>query len=325
VPADDARAFRWYRLAAENGDAYAQNYIAVFYEIGRGVAPDLAAAARWYRAAADQGDGWAQANLGNLYLDGRGVERDEGKALQLFQASAAQGNPAGRADLGYMYSEGVGVGVDHAKALELFRQAAADGDARAMAWLGYYHEAGLAVAQSDAEALRWYRAAAEGGNDYAPFALGEMYREGRGVARDWQLARRWYQVAMARGNANVEARRTMVEMLSYAVSDDVALSKAMRAYERDDFAAAFAQFQPLAVAGDAVAQRYLGEFYRSGRGIDADPVRALMWLSLAAQRLPAGVERERALADRDAVARQLTGVQLTEAERRAREWTPSAS
>ena len=152
-----------------------------------------------------------------------------------------------------------------------------------------------------------------------------MYREGRGVARDWQLARRWYRVAMARGNADVEARRTIVELLSYTTSDERALTKAMRAYERDDFAAAFAQFEPLAVAGDAVAQLYLGELYRSGRGIDADPVQALMWLSLAADRLPAGADRDRAVADRDAVARQLTGVQLSEAQRRAREWTPSAS
>jgi hypothetical protein len=194
-----------------------------------------------------------------------------------------------------------------------------------MTWLAYYHEAGLAVAQSEAEALRWYRAAAEGGNDYAPFALGEMYREGRGVARDWQLARRWYEVAMARGNAEVEARRPMVELLSYAVSDEVALNRALRAYQRGDFAAAFGQFEPLAVAGDAVAQLYLGELYRSGRGIDADPVRAHMWLSLAAERLPVGADRDRAAADRDAVARKLTGVQLSEAERRAREWTLSAS
>jgi uncharacterized protein len=194
-----------------------------------------------------------------------------------------------------------------------------------MTWLGYYHEAGLEVTQSDAEALRWYRAAAEAGDDYAPFALGEMYREGRGVARDWQLARRWYQVAMARGNADAQARQHFVELFSYTVPDQAALAKAMRAYELKDFAGAFAQFEPLAVAGDAVAQLYLGELYRSGGGIDADPVRAHMWLSLAAERLPAGADRDRAAAARDAIARDLTGVQLSEAQRRAREWTPSTS
>ena len=104
-----------------------------------------------------------------------------------------------------------------------------------------------------------------------------------------------------------------------------ALTTAMRGLRGDDFAAAFAQFEPLAVAGDAVAQLYLGELYRSGRGIDADPVRAHMWLSLAADRLAAGADRDRAATDRDAVARQLTGVQLSEAQRRARDWTPSAS
>ena len=50
-----------------------------------------------------------------------------------------------------------------------------------------------------------------------------------------------------------------------------------------------------------------------------------MWLSLAADRLPAGADRDRAAKDRDAVAEQLTEVQLDEALRRAREWTPDAS
>jgi hypothetical protein len=152
-----------------------------------------------------------------------------------------------------------------------------------------------------------------------------MYRDGRGVARDWPLAWRWYQVAMARGNKDVEARRRFVELFSRIVSDRGALTKAVQAYDVDDFAGAFAQFEPLAVAGDSLAQFYLGEIYRSGKGIDADPVRAHMWLSLAAKRLPAGADRDRAAADRDAVAGQLTGVQLGEAQRRAREWTPSAS
>src|SRR5262249_36009383 len=230
-----------------------------------------------------------------------------------------------RADLGYMYSEGLGVGADHARALRLFQLAAADGESRAMTWLGYYHAAGLAVTQSDAEALRWYRAAAEAGDDYAPFALGEMYREGRGVARDWQLARRWYEVAMARGNADVAAREHFVALLSNLRTDEAALAAAVQAYERGDDAAAFAQLEPLAVAGNAVAPLYLGELYRSGRGTETDAVRAHMWLSLAAERLPAGAERERAETDRNTVARQLTDVQLGEAQRRAREWTPSAS
>jgi hypothetical protein len=68
------------------------------------------------------------------------------------------------------------------------------------------------------------------------------------------------------------------------------------------------------------------EFYEywqrkgAGKGLparaDIDP--------LDIPRLPAGADRDRAAAERDAVTEQLTGVQLGEALRRAREWTPSA-
>ncbi len=43
------------------------------YENGRGVAQDYAEAARWYRKAAEQGDAGAQHNLGLLYAKGVGV------------------------------------------------------------------------------------------------------------------------------------------------------------------------------------------------------------------------------------------------------------
>jgi TPR repeat protein len=145
------------------------------------------------------------------------------------------------------------------------------------------------------------------------------------VTPDLPLALRWYDVAVARGSTDAAASRDALDRNGFARSEDDALAAAMEAYKADDFAAAFAQLEPLAVAGDAVAQLYLGELYRSGRGTDADPVRAHIWLSLAADRLAAGADRDRAATDRDAVARQLTGVQLSEAQRRAREWTPSAS
>ena len=67
VPQDDAEAVRWYRLAAEQGDADAQNNLGVMYQNGEGVPQDDAEAVRWYRLAAEQGDAWAQNNLGVMY------------------------------------------------------------------------------------------------------------------------------------------------------------------------------------------------------------------------------------------------------------------
>ena len=89
---NSAKAVEWYRKAAENGDATAQNNLGVCYEYGTGVTLSKATAAEWYRKAADQGDADAQCNLGYCYENGIGVEKDVIKATEWYQKSAEQGN-----------------------------------------------------------------------------------------------------------------------------------------------------------------------------------------------------------------------------------------
>ena len=55
VPEDDAEAVRWFRLAAEQGDAYAQYNLGRMYANGEGVPEDFVEAVAWYRKAAEQG------------------------------------------------------------------------------------------------------------------------------------------------------------------------------------------------------------------------------------------------------------------------------
>ena len=61
---DDAEAVRWYRMAAEQGDAQRSVLSRLSYANGKGVTKDDAEAARWLRMAADKGDPKAQFNLG---------------------------------------------------------------------------------------------------------------------------------------------------------------------------------------------------------------------------------------------------------------------
>jgi TPR repeat protein len=63
VDGDAVQAVVWYRKAAEQGDAQAQNNLGVMYQNGRGVAHDDAQAVFWYRKAAVQGNTDAQRNL----------------------------------------------------------------------------------------------------------------------------------------------------------------------------------------------------------------------------------------------------------------------
>ena len=57
------------------------------------------------------------------------------------------------------------------------------------------------------------------------------------------------------------------------------------------------------------------------RGVPQDDVSAHMWLNLAAAQ-STGEDRERSAAARDAVAARMTREDLSEAQRRAREWSP---
>ena len=49
---DDKEAVKWYRKAAEQGDAKAQNNLGVKYGNGLGVLKDYKEAVKWYRKAA---------------------------------------------------------------------------------------------------------------------------------------------------------------------------------------------------------------------------------------------------------------------------------
>ena len=64
VPEEDREAVRWYRLAADQGNARAQDLLGFMYRFGgEGVPRDDREAVRWYRLAADQGHAGAQTSL----------------------------------------------------------------------------------------------------------------------------------------------------------------------------------------------------------------------------------------------------------------------
>jgi TPR repeat protein len=69
VKQDAAEANRWWRLAAQHGNAAGQINLAFALQNGVGVAVDEAAAAQWYECAARQGVAEAANNLGTLYAN----------------------------------------------------------------------------------------------------------------------------------------------------------------------------------------------------------------------------------------------------------------
>ena len=115
----------WYRLAAEQGHAPAQNTLGVMYASGQGVTQDYKEAVKWYRLAAAQGDASAQHFLGTMYDNGQGVTQDFKEAVKWFRLAAAQGVAIAQFDLGLMYAIGEGVTQDYASAHMWFDLASA--------------------------------------------------------------------------------------------------------------------------------------------------------------------------------------------------------
>jgi len=121
-------ALRWYRSAAERGDAGAMNRLGFMYETGRGIAKDEVEAAKWYRKGADGGNAVAMSNLGLAYANGRGVTKDDAEAARWYRKGADAGFARSMFLLGDMYESGKGgLASNRAEAVSWYRKAAAGG------------------------------------------------------------------------------------------------------------------------------------------------------------------------------------------------------
>ena len=110
---NDTISVKWYRAAAEQGQAMAQYRLGARYATGMGVSEDYAQAAQWYHRAAEKGVRDAQAALGTLYSSGMGVPKDGQEAVAWYRKAAEQGHVKSQALLGLMYSQGTGVPKDY--------------------------------------------------------------------------------------------------------------------------------------------------------------------------------------------------------------------
>ena len=125
---DYRQAVKWYRMAAERGNATAQTNLGYCYKTGKGVDKDAEQAVKWYRKAADQGNETAQNNLGVCYQYGIGVSQNYTEAARWFRMSAENGYVLGQYNLGSCYENGEGVEKDRSAAIMWYRMAASQGD-----------------------------------------------------------------------------------------------------------------------------------------------------------------------------------------------------
>ncbi len=101
VPQDHAASIKWFRMAAEQGEADAQFNLARIYDKtqgiyrrGRAAPQDDAESFKWYRLSAEQGHTLAQVHLAEMYAEGGlNVPRDQIQAYKWLSVAAASGNP----------------------------------------------------------------------------------------------------------------------------------------------------------------------------------------------------------------------------------------
>ena len=153
------------------------------------------------------------------------------------------------------------------------------------------------------EAVRWFRLAADQGHSAAQYNLGVAYAGGAGVPLDAAEAVQWFRLAADLGHAGARYN------LGIAYANGLG---------PQEVTAAVQWFRLAANQGHAGAQGNLGIAYSNGLGVSRDATEAARWYRLAVDRGNASAGDY--LTELEAT---MSREEIAEAERLAREWTPT--
>jgi len=118
VQQDYAKAFKWFKKAADQGYANAQSNLGVCYFLGQGVPQDYTIAYKWFQEAAKQDHSGAEFNIGVLFQNGLGYPKDMSSAVRWYRKAANQGHPGAQKalnDLGVAQDDTAERAADEAK------------------------------------------------------------------------------------------------------------------------------------------------------------------------------------------------------------------
>jgi hypothetical protein len=197
-PQDVQQAIHWYRIAANEGDLFAQTELGVMLQRGIGSAVNLAQAREWYRRAAGEGYAPAIVLLASLYSHGNGVPQDRNEALKLLKPAAERGYAPAQTDLAALYLLAPDAPAHDREAVRLLHKAAGHDPKGAFA-LGWCYQQERGVKRDLAQASRWYTKAANQRFAAAENNLGFLYNTGGGVPADHAAALKWYRRAAEDG------------------------------------------------------------------------------------------------------------------------------
>ena len=282
VPIDYKEAFKWYKMAADGGDANYQMEIADMYLDGKGVDKNIAEAIKWYKKAADNGSASYQVLLGDKYANGSFGKVDIPKALQFYEKASNNteklsfGNP--EIKIARIYKNGVGIKKNYAKAAEWYKKSI--------------------EAEGKKKDSKSYR------NEESFFALGFMYDDGGfGLEKNLEKAVEYYEGASELGSSSAMYNLALLYMGGKGIKKNP--KEAVRL------------LKILAEQGYADAQSNLGAIYARGEGVFQDEVEAYKWRVIALQN---GVDGDITKKAKEALEATLTQSQINEGLKMAKEW-----
>jgi len=243
------------RLAADNGDANAQNNYGVMLLNGRGVKKNVYAAALYFRLSANQGCSEGEHNCGFALEHGTGVPKNKSLAAHFYKSAADRGFKNSQLSYAQLLYLGEGIPRDYSEAAKYFRLAAQQDSAPAQYRLGLLYELGNGVEKNSQEAFKCFRAAssqkyppalyrygtslvagfgvevnrvegfrnitiaAQNGHARAMCMLGAMSLNGEGAAKKLEEAQRLFESAISKGDGAGAIGLSWIASINHNISE----------------------------------------------------------------------------------------------------------
>lgn len=285
-----ALAYKYYRMAAEAGNAKAMAETARRLYDGIGVEKNVEESDVWYKRAAEAGEPSAMRVVAFR-------SKDDAERFKYFKLSAELLEPSlnkndSIKETAINYACGRGTDKDVAKAEEWLAKLDEDDAASArtkisnltgeISWLEKAAETSTGAMIRMAEsfvlkddfinALTWYRKAADKGSFEAMSIIGDIYYIGEnGIEQDYAEAYKWYSEAASYDYGMARVKRAL--MIYRGLGTRQFFKRALREFKhlswrRENFGA----FSPLRF--NSVARYYAAKMVENGEGCDKNPVEA---------------------------------------------------
>lgn len=197
VEADSIQGITWLKKAAEQDLDDAQAYLGYYYFYGHHVKQDYNEAIAWLNKAVLNNSGMAQCLLGRAFEYGNGVPSNIHTAISWYTKSICTGFEPAEECMGFLLLEAdtLGLSNDEKKeGLALLTKMARNNHPCASFFIGAFRLKGILSEVNTEDGLRLISKSAEDGYTLAQFTLAACYKISEYVERDTTTSRQWLNI-----------------------------------------------------------------------------------------------------------------------------------